>query len=154
MTAIRTGYARCSTDKQDLTAQRQVLLELGVDAERIYLDRGLTGTNRNRPGLDQASTSPTTRCRIGHRAVLRQDRQRDRGVADHPDPRALRRGVRVALDVSGRSSPESGTPFEAAPFEPIAGSESRARAAFQLAVAPYSFTVVALRPAPERKRQV
>jgi DNA invertase Pin-like site-specific DNA recombinase len=54
MTAIRIGYARCSTDKQDLTAQRQMLLELGVDAERIYLDYGLTGTNRNRPGLDQA----------------------------------------------------------------------------------------------------
>jgi len=54
MTAIRIGYARCSTDKQDLTAQRQALLELGVDAERIYLDHGLTGTNRNRPGLDQA----------------------------------------------------------------------------------------------------
>jgi DNA invertase Pin-like site-specific DNA recombinase len=54
MTAIRIGYARCSTDKQDLTAQRQALLELGVDAERIYLDHGLTGTNRNRPGLGQA----------------------------------------------------------------------------------------------------
>jgi DNA invertase Pin-like site-specific DNA recombinase len=53
MTAIRICYARCSTDKQDLTAQHQALLELGVDAERIYLDHGLTGTNRNRSGLDQ-----------------------------------------------------------------------------------------------------
>lgn len=48
------GYARCSTDEQDLTAQRQRLAELGGDAERIYLDHGLTGTTGARPGLDQA----------------------------------------------------------------------------------------------------
>ena len=48
------GYARCSTDKQDLTAQRQQLTALGVFEERIYLDKGLTGTSRARPGLDQA----------------------------------------------------------------------------------------------------
>ena len=49
-----TGYARCSTDEQDLTAQQERLVELGVSPERIYLDHGLTGTNRARPGLDQA----------------------------------------------------------------------------------------------------
>jgi DNA invertase Pin-like site-specific DNA recombinase len=49
-----TGYARCSTDEQDLTAQRQALLAMGVPAHRIYVDKGLIGTNRNRPGLDQA----------------------------------------------------------------------------------------------------
>ncbi len=54
MTATINGYARCSTDKQDVEAQRQTLLGLGVARERIYLDRGLTGTNRRRPGLDQA----------------------------------------------------------------------------------------------------
>ncbi len=48
------GYARCSTDKQDLTAQRKALVELGVAEDRIYLDHGLTGTTRARPGLDQA----------------------------------------------------------------------------------------------------
>jgi hypothetical protein len=48
------GYARCSTGKQDLTAQRERLRELGVTEKRIYLDHGLTGTNRKRPGLDQA----------------------------------------------------------------------------------------------------
>jgi DNA invertase Pin-like site-specific DNA recombinase len=52
--AISIGYARCSTDKQDLEANRQILLELGVPAERIYLDRAYSGTNRIRPGLDQA----------------------------------------------------------------------------------------------------
>ncbi len=48
------GYAMCSLDEQDLTAQRGILLGLGVTEERIYLDHGLTGTNRDRPGLDQA----------------------------------------------------------------------------------------------------
>jgi DNA invertase Pin-like site-specific DNA recombinase len=48
------GYARCSTDQQDLTAQRQILIGLGVDEDRIHLDHGLTGTTRARPGLDQA----------------------------------------------------------------------------------------------------
>jgi len=48
------GYARCSTDKQDLEAQHGILLGLGVAADRIYVDRGLTGTRRARPGLDQA----------------------------------------------------------------------------------------------------
>ncbi len=54
MAAVKIGYARCSTDEQDLTAQRQQLLDLGVAGERIYLDHGLTGTKRDRPGLDQA----------------------------------------------------------------------------------------------------
>lgn len=48
------GYARCSTDKQDLSAQREALTDLGVAADRIYVDHGLTGTNRARPGLNQA----------------------------------------------------------------------------------------------------
>ena len=50
----RVGYARCSTDKQDLEAQRAALVDLGVVEDRIYTDRGLTGTNRERPGLAQA----------------------------------------------------------------------------------------------------
>lgn len=54
MTEIRIGYARCSTDKQDLTAQQEVLVRLGVSPDKIYIDKGLTGSNRQRPGLDQA----------------------------------------------------------------------------------------------------
>ena len=46
MTATLIGYARCSTDRQDLTAQRQALRELGVAEDRIYTDHGLTGTTR------------------------------------------------------------------------------------------------------------
>ncbi len=54
MTEIRIGYARCSTDKQDLTVQQEALVKLGVSPDRIYIDKGLTGANRQRPGLAQA----------------------------------------------------------------------------------------------------
>ncbi|WP_242893227.1 recombinase family protein [Actinomadura litoris] len=48
------GYARCSTEFQDLTTQTEILTGLGVHEERIYLDKGLTGTNREGLGLGQA----------------------------------------------------------------------------------------------------
>ena len=50
MTALLIGYARCSTDEQDLTVQREGLASLGVTPDRIYVDHGLTGSNRERPG--------------------------------------------------------------------------------------------------------
>ena len=56
---MKIGYARCSTDKQDLTAQTQALLDLGVKADRIYTDHGFTGRNKARPGLNQALNHPT-----------------------------------------------------------------------------------------------
>jgi hypothetical protein len=34
MTALLIGYARCSTDQQDLTAQRQGLAALGVAGQQ------------------------------------------------------------------------------------------------------------------------
>ena len=54
------GYARCSTDEQDLTVQRQALLALGVAADRVYIDHGISGTKRERPGLDQALAAVRT----------------------------------------------------------------------------------------------
>jgi hypothetical protein len=51
---ILIGYARCSTERQDLAAQRLTLRQVGVGDDRVYLDHGLTGTNRCRPGLEQA----------------------------------------------------------------------------------------------------
>ena len=61
MTGLAIGYARVSTDAQDLTAQRDALAALGVDVDRIYVDHGLTGTSRDRPGLRQALAA----CRAG-----------------------------------------------------------------------------------------
>lgn len=52
--AVAVGYARVSTDAQDLTAQRDGLAALGVKPDRIYVDHGLTGRNRDRPGLREA----------------------------------------------------------------------------------------------------
>lgn len=37
-----------------LTSQRAGLTALGVDEKRVYVDHGLTGTNRGRPGLREA----------------------------------------------------------------------------------------------------
>ena len=48
------GYARCSTTRQDIEVQKKALLEFGVSKENIYMDKGLTGTKRDHPGLDQA----------------------------------------------------------------------------------------------------
>ncbi len=60
MTMTLIGYARCSTEKQDLAVRRAALEYLGVAADRIYTDHGLTGTNRSRPGLDQALAAVRT----------------------------------------------------------------------------------------------
>ncbi|MCS5524825.1 recombinase family protein [Curtobacterium flaccumfaciens pv. oortii] len=48
------GYARVSTEAQDLAAQYAALDALGVPLSRTYVDHGLTGTNRDRPGLREA----------------------------------------------------------------------------------------------------
>ena len=61
MDALLIGYARVSTEEQDLTAQRDALADLGVGAERTHMDQGLTGTNRERPGLRHALAA----CRAG-----------------------------------------------------------------------------------------
>ena len=67
---INVGYARVSTEEQDLTAQRNALEALGVAPERIYVDHGLTGTNRERPGLREALAA----CRAGDTLVVTQAR--------------------------------------------------------------------------------
>ena len=98
MTHTLIGYARCSTDRQDLAVQENALLELGVGEDRIYTDRGLTGTNRLRPGLDQALAA----VRSGDTLVVPK---LDRLARSVPDARAIAdelaaRGVKLAL---GRS---------------------------------------------------
>jgi DNA invertase Pin-like site-specific DNA recombinase len=76
------GYARCSTDTQDLTAQRDALAALGVQPERIYVDHGLTGTTRARPGLREA----TAACRAGDTLVVTK---LDRLARSLPDARDI-----------------------------------------------------------------
>ncbi len=79
---LNIGYARVSTDQQDLTAQRDGLQALGVEVERIYVDHGLTGTNRERPGLHQALAA----CRAGDTLVVTK---LDRLARSLPDARAI-----------------------------------------------------------------
>jgi DNA invertase Pin-like site-specific DNA recombinase len=47
------GYARVSTNEQNLDLQRDVLLKAGLSAKDIYTDK-ITGIKANRPGLEQA----------------------------------------------------------------------------------------------------
>jgi len=95
MTMTLIGYARCSTDKQDLAAQKAALKALGVSPDRIYTDHGLTGANRSRPGLDQALAA----VRTGDTLVVPK---LDRLARSVPDARFIAdalvvRGVRLAL---------------------------------------------------------
>ena len=106
MTATLIGYARCSTDRQDLAAQRPALLDLGVVEDRIHTDHGLTGTTRARPGLDQALAA----VREGDTLVVAK---LDRLARSVPDARAIadrlrERGVKLAL---GRALYDPGDPM-------------------------------------------
>jgi DNA invertase Pin-like site-specific DNA recombinase len=83
---LKIGYARVSTDAQDLTAQRDALQALGVEPERIYVDQGFTGTNRARPGLREALAA----CRAGDELVVTK---LDRLARSLPDARAIARGA-------------------------------------------------------------
>lgn len=97
MGTLLIGYARCSTEEQDLTAQRDGLARLGVDAERIYVDHGLTGTNRDRPGLREALAA----CRAGDTLVVTK---LDRLARSLPDARAIADELtkrQVALNLGG-----------------------------------------------------
>jgi DNA invertase Pin-like site-specific DNA recombinase len=74
------------------------LKKLGVAPERIYMDRGLTGANRARPGLDQALAA----VRTGDTLVVPK---LDRLARSVPDARAIAdalvaRGVKLALGSS------------------------------------------------------
>ena len=82
MPGLLIGYARVSTDEQDLTAQRDALEALGVAIDRVYVDHGLTGTNRERPGLRQAMAA----CRHGDTLVVTK---LDRVARSLPDARDI-----------------------------------------------------------------
>ena len=97
---VRVGYARCSTEKQDLVAQTDALRALGVTEEQIYTDHGLTGRHRKRPGLDQALAA----VRAGDTLVVAK---LDRLARSVPDARAIAdelkaKGVKLQLGSSVR----------------------------------------------------
>jgi DNA invertase Pin-like site-specific DNA recombinase len=97
MTALLIGYARCSTEQQDLTVQREALAALGVPAARVYVDHGLTGTNRDRPGLREAMAA----CREGDTLVVAK---LDRLARSLPDARAIAAELtarQVKLNIGG-----------------------------------------------------
>src|SRR3954471_9041339 len=80
---------------QDLTAQRDGLHALDVEPERIYVDHGLTGTHRDRPGLREALAA----CRAGDTLVVTK---LDRLARSLPDARDIldeltRREVKLNL---------------------------------------------------------
>ena len=92
---MKIGYARVSTNEQDLTAQRDGLGALGVDAENVYVDHGLTGANRARPGLREAMAA----VREGDTLVVTK---LDRLARSLPDARDIadeltRKGVSLSL---------------------------------------------------------
>jgi len=78
--------------------QKEALLKLGVAADRIYTDHGFTGTNRARPGLDQALAA----VREGDTFVVPK---LDRLARSVPDARAIcdelsRKGVKLQISAS------------------------------------------------------
>jgi DNA invertase Pin-like site-specific DNA recombinase len=95
------GYARVSTDEQDLTAQRDALTAMGVAPERIYVDHGLTGTNRARPGLREAMAA----CRAGDVLVVTK---LDRLARSLPDARDIVAEL-TAREVKPQPSPGRST---------------------------------------------
>jgi len=89
------GYARVSTDGQDLTAQTDALVALGVPAERVFSDKGMTGTRRDRPGLKSALAA----CRPGDTLVVTKLDRLARSLRDATDiaEELTKRGVRLNL---------------------------------------------------------
>lgn len=89
---MKIGYARVSTDDQNLDLQRQALDAAGCD--KIFEDHGVSGSATTRDGLDQALALATEGCIL---VVWKLDRQgrslphlieiitslRDRGVGFH-----------------------------------------------------------------------
>ncbi len=97
MSGLQIGYARVSTDDQDLTAQRDALTALGVAPERIYVDHGLTGTNRARPGLREAMAA----CRADDVLVVTKLDRLARSLPDARDIVAELTAREVKLSLGG-----------------------------------------------------
>lgn len=97
MNNLMIGYARVSTKGQDLTAQRNALHALGVGPDRVYIDHGLTGTNRARPGLREALAA----CREGDQLVVTKLDRLARSLPDARDIVDELTTKRVKLNLGG-----------------------------------------------------
>lgn len=73
----------------------QQLAELGADPERIYTDHGLTGANRDRPGLREAMAA----CRAGDTLVVTKLDRLARSVPDARDIAAELVGADTSLQI-------------------------------------------------------
>ncbi|PPH08863.1 hypothetical protein C5C36_15725 [Rathayibacter sp. AY1G1] len=93
--AALVGYARVSTDKQDATAQRDALRAAGVPSDRIYVDSGLTGRNRERPALREALAA----CDAGSTLLVTKLDRLARSITDARDivDELTRRGVKLSI---------------------------------------------------------
>lgn len=94
---MKIGYARVSTQEQDLTAQRNALLALGVAEDRIYVDHGLSGATRARAGL----TAALAACREGDTFVVTKLDRLARSVRDAADIGDELTSRGVALSIGG-----------------------------------------------------
>jgi len=102
MNEFLIGYARVSTNEQDLTAQRNALEALGVRSNLIYTDHGLTGTNRARPGLREALAA----CRNGDTLVVAKLDRLARSLRDAKDiiDELTVKGVKLSIGGSVRQN--------------------------------------------------
>ncbi|AND15247.1 recombinase family protein [Rathayibacter tritici] len=89
------GYARVSTDKQDAQAQRDALAAAGVPADQIYVNSGLTGSNRARPALDAALAA----CHDGSTFLVTKLDRLARSISDARDiaDELTRKGARLSI---------------------------------------------------------
>lgn len=95
ITGLLIGYARVSTNDQDLTAQKNALAALGVSPDKTFNDQGLTGADRARPGPREALAA----CRDGDTLVVTKLDRLARSLRDAKDivDELTRREVKLSL---------------------------------------------------------
>lgn len=97
MTGLRIGYARVSTNDQDLTALKNALMASGVAPEKNFTDQGRTGTNKARSGLSEAMAA----CRAGDTSVVMKLDRMARSLRDAIDIVDELTGREVKLSIGG-----------------------------------------------------
>lgn len=91
------GYARVSTNGQDMQPQLDALASLGVDPRRIYVDHGLSGRNRDRPKLREALAA----CHEGTTLVVSKLDRLGRSLGDLRDIASELEEKGAVLNVGG-----------------------------------------------------